>query len=778
LIKWYYYENITGSKLSSLYSAHSFPLSPNGFVELASLQSPSNYNDNFGSIARGYIQAPITGKYVINMTGNQECAFFLSTNSSTNDTVEVARVLDFTSSTEHTKYASQTSDTIQLVAGQYYYFEWHHKESTGSDFSRVHWKTPNTIQGMTWEIISNIYLFDYTCATTCPIKGTPCDDSNANTVNDLEDGLCNCLGTPANANTCVGERGSMKAFYWDDIPGNNIYSLQSNADYPLKPDRTETLGRFKGPIMRSDSFGSRARAILIVPVTGAYTFNITGDDQTWLYFSSTSTFETATVIAEIPAWTNETEHTKYIGQTSATFQLQAGQLCYLEINHKEGIGGDHFAVHWKTPFYSNTNWKIIDGIYLYDYACEIACIPQGTPCDDGNALTYNDVYDSNCSCAGTSCPSGDCTGLGSDPSFPSYDQCAPTDKHSNTPEDSWLSCFPSPNPNTVRGTTHWIQYDFGSTVSLSQTKIWNYNVNDDLGRGFKDVVIDYSEDGVNWTQLGNFSWAQANGLDGYTGFDGPDFGGINARYVLITALSNWDNSNCMGFSQIEFTTTDSTCPQAGEICSAQGEALAVYDINCQCVPLSNPFNDCAASEINLSSNPIATGNYSAVTSITSTGTIPSTATVNMVAGESITLLQGFKATAGSTFTAKIIPCVPTNNGENDATLATLDDTKASPLLTEIRTTEIGNNTLMTVSPSPADTWTNIYFTLPTSTKVNLSIWDNAGRLVHTLASNQYFELGEHQKSFPAHRVPSGIYNVVLQTETTILTKQMVVTGTF
>ncbi|NJL73744.1 MAG: T9SS type A sorting domain-containing protein [Saprospiraceae bacterium] len=433
----------------------------------------------------------------------------------------------------------------------------------------------------------------------------------------------------------------------------------------------------------------------------------------------------------------------------------------------------------ENTFFTNYQWKVIDGIYLHAYDCEIACIPQGTPCDDNDPLTYNDIYNTDCACAGTPCPNGDCTGLGSDPSFPAYDKCAPTDKHSNNPEDAWLSCSPSPNPNTARGTTHWIQYDFGNIVGLSQTQIWNYNVNDDLGRGFREVAIDYSEDGVNWTQLGTYNWAQATGLDGYEGFVGPDFGGVNARYVLITALSNWDGSNCMGFSQIEFSTVTPECPQAGQVCSSQGEPLAVYNINCQCVPLSVPFNDCIAGELNLNANPITTGNYSAIFTITSTGTIQNTATVNMVAGESITLLPGFTAANGSNFTAVIIVCAPSDNNAKDATLATLNDEVPTIglQLEEAKTTIASEVTDLTVSPSPSDTWTSINFTLPTNTKVNLSLWDSAGRLVETLANNQFFEQGIHQKSFPAHRIPSGIYFVLLKTETTILTKQLVVVGT-
>ena len=37
----------------------------------------------------------------------------------------------------------------------------------------------------------------------CPAAGTPCDDGNANTENDVEDGNCGCAGTPINTGGCT-----------------------------------------------------------------------------------------------------------------------------------------------------------------------------------------------------------------------------------------------------------------------------------------------------------------------------------------------------------------------------------------------------------------------------------------------------------------------------------------------------------------------------------------------------------------------------------------------
>jgi len=410
-VKWYAWINVSGNNFSALANLHQFPKSPDTIRTLTRLESPYNFAENFGSMIKGYIQASATGSYIFNITGDDQCTFFLSTSENPLDTNRIAFVPDFSGSTQYTKYPEQTSDTLQLVAGQYYYFEVQHKEGIIGDFVRVQWKTPSTINTTTWTIVPGSNLYSYNCFETCPVKGTLCNDNNPNTTNDMQDGVCNCFGTPVNTNNCLGMRGSIEVFYWDSISGSGIYNLHQNPKYPLSPNRKEILTQFKGPIASSQQvnyYGSRTRAVLLIPVTGEYTFNITGDDETWLYFYPGIAFDSATVIAQLPYNTGTNQFDKFIGQQSKTYNLQAGQLCYIEINHKENEGGDYFYVYWKSPIYGTNDWKLIDGIYLYRYNCDVPCIPVGTPCNDGNATTENDVYDANCTCVGTPCPNGVC----------------------------------------------------------------------------------------------------------------------------------------------------------------------------------------------------------------------------------------------------------------------------------------------------------------------------------------------------------------------------------
>ncbi|MBT8190637.1 MAG: T9SS type A sorting domain-containing protein [Bacteroidia bacterium] len=119
-------------------------------------------------------------------------------------------------------------------------------------------------------------------------------------------------------------------------------------------------------------------------------------------------------------------------------------------------------------------------------------------------------------------------------------------------KDTWASCEQSPNPIQAYGMSHWIQYDFGSIRNLSKSWIWNTNDPDKLNQGFNQVSIDYSEDGIDWIHWGEMTFPKAQGVAVYGGFPGPDLQNIKARYILLTALSNYGHSSCSGLAEIKF----------------------------------------------------------------------------------------------------------------------------------------------------------------------------------------------------------------------------------
>ncbi len=155
------------------------------------------------------------------------------------------------------------------------------------------------------------------------------------------------------------------------------------------------------------------------------------------------------------------------------------------------------------------------------------------------------------------------------------------DRHNTTWYDGWISCETSMNPNAVRGESHWILYDFNYPYELFQMHIWNTNAPDYLADGMQDIVIDISNDGVNWTEVGEFQIPIADGTSTYEGLDLYDFDGTSAQYVLITGLTNHGGS-CFGLSEIRINVAD-------EIIISDNEPVDPACLSARIFP--NPVNE-------------------------------------------------------------------------------------------------------------------------------------------------------------------------------------------
>ncbi|MDA0196664.1 MAG: discoidin domain-containing protein [Bacteroidetes bacterium] len=118
--------------------------------------------------------------------------------------------------------------------------------------------------------------------------------------------------------------------------------------------------------------------------------------------------------------------------------------------------------------------------------------------------------------------------------------------------EPWSSCEKKANPKAEYGKTHWIQYNLGDVQNLSKSRVWNVNDPKKLNQGFKNVKIDYSMDGQNWTYFGEMTFPKAEGQAIYGGFQGPDLVGVSARYILLTAVSNHGDSKCSGLTEVKF----------------------------------------------------------------------------------------------------------------------------------------------------------------------------------------------------------------------------------
>jgi chitodextrinase len=113
----------------------------------------------------------------------------------------------------------------------------------------------------------------------------------------------------------------------------------------------------------------------------------------------------------------------------------------------------------------------------------------------------------------------------------------------------WLS-------NGVAG--EWIEYEFDQVYTLTNMWVWNYNQDVTGGgdlridRGIQNCTVEYSTDGVGWTELGSGqTFAQADGSNSYAHNTEISWGNVDAKYVRITVVTNY-GSAVTGLSEVRF----------------------------------------------------------------------------------------------------------------------------------------------------------------------------------------------------------------------------------
>mgnify|MGYP003345615171 CR=1 FL=1 len=133
------------------------------------------------------------------------------------------------------------------------------------------------------------------------------------------------------------------------IGGGAVSDLTNSTIFPCCPSIESIQPSFEAPSDFADNYGTRMRALVVPPTTGAYTFWIASDDNSVLYLSTTDNPAQRSPIAWVNGWTSSREWTREANQKSAAILLSAGKQYYLEALQKEGAGGDNLAVRWQLP---------------------------------------------------------------------------------------------------------------------------------------------------------------------------------------------------------------------------------------------------------------------------------------------------------------------------------------------------------------------------------------------------------------------------------------------
>lgn len=138
------YTGIPGSSVADLTNHPDYPDNPSSVGIVRQLfEAPTDVGDHYGQRIHGWIKAPATGQYTFWISGDDNCALYLSTSDDPADVVLIAQVPGWNTPREWSKYAEQRSSPVTLEEGMYYYVMALMKEHEGGDHLAVGWQLPD-----------------------------------------------------------------------------------------------------------------------------------------------------------------------------------------------------------------------------------------------------------------------------------------------------------------------------------------------------------------------------------------------------------------------------------------------------------------------------------------------------------------------------------------------------------------------------------------------------------------------------------------------------------
>jgi len=367
-----------------------------------------------------------------------------------------------------------------------------------------------------------------------------------------------------------------------------------------------------------DNYTARMTGWLTVPADGEYILYVSGDDLQRLYVSQDDNPFNAVEVARVDEWTASQDWTKEAGQASAPMTLTEGQVLAFVGIMQEGGGGDGQDWGWIAPGteeivvipganfvteYEVTaagkpknpspadgatglidvvaSWVAPEGLTFDVYAgadpAALELFAEGlteATLDAGTAgidlelgLTYYwQVMASNGTASavwsftteaatfaveGIIATTDATSGVDGGTAQQTVDGSGldENDGHSTASMEMWLG-------KPAEGELVSITYEFLRVYKMDEMLVWNSNTGFEmfLGYGFKDVTIEISVDGVEWTVLADVEFAQAPATEAYAANTTVDFAGAAAKFVKLTANTNWSGGAFpdSGLSEVRF----------------------------------------------------------------------------------------------------------------------------------------------------------------------------------------------------------------------------------
>ena len=139
-----YWTNIPGNSWTYLITQTNYPDRPDGWeivTNLAVLEMPANWADNYGQRLRGYLHPPQTGTYTFWIAARDDASLWLSPDGHPEHEVQMAHSRSAAPRAWEADPAQQSA-SVELIAGRTYYFEVLQKAGVGDDSLAVAWQGP------------------------------------------------------------------------------------------------------------------------------------------------------------------------------------------------------------------------------------------------------------------------------------------------------------------------------------------------------------------------------------------------------------------------------------------------------------------------------------------------------------------------------------------------------------------------------------------------------------------------------------------------------------
>jgi len=141
LALWEVWDGITGLTIDKLTGHPRFPSLPDRKLLLSSAEMPPDRGTWYGGRLRGYLVPPVSGKYKLLVSGDDQAALYVSTGEGKFERKFVAGAPFWTGERQFDRYPEQAAD-LTLKAGKSYYFELLHKADSGHNNATLAWIPP------------------------------------------------------------------------------------------------------------------------------------------------------------------------------------------------------------------------------------------------------------------------------------------------------------------------------------------------------------------------------------------------------------------------------------------------------------------------------------------------------------------------------------------------------------------------------------------------------------------------------------------------------------